>query len=467
MGEFWEREQIISANFARSETSAAKQSRLSRVQHFREHPQVYEKTKVSLFILWKHGSGMLHWGQVFRHSYEECWSIFTPNQRTYNEYTNTWTLSKLFAPDEFVQDLDDNDGFFNKVPTILLPDLPDDADETFSETNELKDMTNKDLGLIYSQPLKLSTWVCPDSLEDIIRARYAFVFRPNMTEGDDSRDPDEVVSRLIQISKPLGSYSVQTSKPQREEVKEYCQMLDFLSSIVEDKGDHYKLYQDPPVESNDQIIMEKWGMSHNGETLYRIRPENIGNDVSWYLIITDTVTGFEILRRRWGDSLKTIARELVLRGIPFYTLLTRRDIELAHGIEDNNDDDGSGNDDQVAPIIWQNIDEALQQGDQGSYYKRVQEIFSKPRGRKALLMGGVVWRWAMEFLKPEDVLFGPSHECLRGPPVCTRNGIDYYDDFLNDSELRTIVGCYRVPTATGILNLISINTVLIYIMYRA
>ena len=64
-------------------------------------------------------------------------------------------------------------------------------------------------------------------------------------------------------------------------------------------------------------------------------------------------------------------------------------------------------------------------------------------------MGGVLWRWAIEFLKPEDALEGPSPQCFQNAPVCTKNGVRYYDDSLSRDECGVILGCYRVLTGSG------------------
>ena len=59
-------------------------------------------------------------------------------------------------------------------------------------------------------------------------------------------------------------------------------------------------------------------------------------------------------------------------------------------------------------------------------------------------MGGVVWRWAGEFLQPESALAGPSSSCLLNQPICSKDSVDYFDDELHQSELNIILGLYEV-----------------------
>ena len=61
-------------------------------------------------------------------------------------------------------------------------------------------------------------------------------------------------------------------------------------------------------------------------------------------------------------------------------------------------------------------------------------------------MGGMIWHLGIAYLKPEDALHGPSPECLRNPPFCTRNGIAFYDDVLSTEDINVMVGSFRVLT---------------------
>ena len=79
----------------------------------------------------------------------------------------------------------------------------------------------------------------------------------------------------------------------------------------------------------------------------------------------------------------------------------------------------------------------------GYYHMQMKDVFAQPHGRKGLLMGGVIWRWAREFsVSIDDALGGPSPDCIKNNPVCSRLGTDYFDDMLSDSEIDTILGVY-------------------------
>ena len=83
-----------------------------------------------------------------------------------------------------------------------------------------------------------------------------------------------------------------------------------------------------------------------------------------------------------------------------------------------------------------------------------------PHERKALTMGGIPWQWAIEYLKLEDTLEGPSCDCLNMRPVCTVNGVTYYDNNILDSELDILVGSYYVETSE-----LNFTVICIFILY--
>ena len=48
-------------------------------------------------------------------------------------------------------------------------------------------------------------------------------------------------------------------------------------------------------------------------------------------------------------------------------------------------------------------------------------------------------------LQPESALAGPSLSCLLNQPVCSKDGVDYFDDeLLHQSKLNIILGLYEV-----------------------
>ncbi|KAI0338184.1 hypothetical protein BDW22DRAFT_1338568 [Trametopsis cervina] len=80
--------------------------------------------------------------------------------------------------------------------------------------------------------------------------------------------------------------------------------------------------------------------------------------------------------------------------------------------------------------------------DFAAYEERRDKLVRSPRGRAAFLMGGIVWRLAMESMGYEDVLRGPSGFHTQAD-VITIDARAFVDDTLTEHELDIICGVYR------------------------
>ncbi|TDL14815.1 hypothetical protein BD410DRAFT_693857, partial [Rickenella mellea] len=96
---------------------------------------------------------------------------------------------------------------------------------------------------------------------------------------------------------------------------------------------------------------------------------------------------------------------------------------------------------------WRNQGWKAQQEDYKSYAVLRDEFLRKPRGRAALLKGGIVWRLAIETLGSTAALSGPSQEVFTcGHQIILANGDAWWDDDLTSEELDLICGKYRIST---------------------
>ncbi|KAI0337894.1 hypothetical protein BDW22DRAFT_1304367, partial [Trametopsis cervina] len=80
--------------------------------------------------------------------------------------------------------------------------------------------------------------------------------------------------------------------------------------------------------------------------------------------------------------------------------------------------------------------------DYAMYEQERDRILQSPRGRTALMMGGIVWRLAMESIGSDDVLRGPSGHHTKTDIVMT-DGAPFIDDTLTEHELDIVCGVYR------------------------
>ncbi len=156
------------------------------------------------------------------------------------------------------------------------------------------------------------------------------------------------------------------------------------------------------------------------------------NDVSWTLLLPSATTTLEILRSAWGPSNKDVAVELLRRGIPFHTVDNVSSVSR--------------------PILSYNLTPGLYPYgyqtttlDYKLYALERERLLRGPRGRAALLKGGIVWRIAMDVLQDSEALDGPQG--YDGPCFqLAHDGGFLVDDDLSADELAIICGVYRILT---------------------
>jgi hypothetical protein len=153
----------------------------------------------------------------------------------------------------------------------------------------------------------------------------------------------------------------------------------------------------------------------------------------WMIGMTSAAVALYIVRLdpRYNDY--EIARCLLHRGVAFHTVRPLRSIlksPIPHTVPSSTRSPG-----YVFTIE-----------DFNAYVYRRDSLLRTPRGRAALLKGGIVWRLAVEVIGVDECLEGPSVETLvhrRGHVFPTDNpAIDLCDDDLSASELDIICGIY-------------------------
>lgn len=451
--DFLETQQKKQDQLARNENQLEIQSRLSKSKNAERFICPGPKSRTKVYILWEKSNGKLSWGRIYRNFFEDCWDVFTNNQKRYDAYQDAWTMSKLFAPGEVPEDDGENDDDYlgpNYIslrplsqPPESYPSVPlmTGADNIISSGIKAID---EDISYMYPGGIELKRRQIPDDLETILSVRYAYAFDPDKPMV--ASENENVFQELTKISGFLGGFPLVADENQVQGSPYYRQMLLFLRSLMksyaENEPKSYEQFQTPFQSSNGRIKVEIFYASKDEDRyLYSIIPVENSSDVTWTLVVTNLLTALEIVRRDWSASIREIARQLIHRGIPFHTLITAQRARELFQIEDDGEIPES-----PTPTIWSNAAQILKRADLASYQARIKDILCTPHGRKALLMGGIVWRWAVEYLNPEDALQGPSSECLKTQPVCSNNGVEYYDDALSPCEINVVLGSHRVFT---------------------
>ncbi|PPR02336.1 hypothetical protein CVT24_011679 [Panaeolus cyanescens] len=181
--------------------------------------------------------------------------------------------------------------------------------------------------------------------------------------------------------------------------------------------------------------------------LYAVRNSTFSDvtDDTWILALrrpADVLYVYRFISKSKGDEKREdLIQILVLDGIPFRTL------------KETNNSEGmrcsiSG---IITTIPMQLSDHTYTSGDYANYIHRRAQILYGPRGRAALMVGGIVTRIAMEHLGTQGAIFGPSTTVLED-----RVGINVYaahrhfvDDGLTQDELDIICGLEIAYTGMG------------------
>ena len=93
------------------------------------------------------------------------------------------------------------------------------------------------------------------------------------------------------------------------------------------------------------------------------------------------------------------------------------------------------------------------ESDYHSYVREQARILSSPRGRAALLEGGIISRIAKEHLGHDRTVLGPSSAVTvhrQGFSYTDSLGVMHWDDRLTDDEISNICGLYRCYTGKKI-----------------
>lgn len=364
------------------------------------------------------------------------WAEFSDEQKTFNPYRNEWDLCENLGPPVADED-------YERLPPIPLP--------TTAPNSTITSSFHQHLALFY------------DSEEDI-------VYRPHLEAFD-----DVAWFRYGLIPEVVPGSSIQYHKHNHITIMRYFARLD--DELVD--GDHVKAASGyiealrssrtptaatiPGVICDMSTASDRWlgsadhahpslsleAVVFNGEQWYALH--YAGSDTPWHLL-TDARNALELFRRHSVTTVVAAARYLAERGMAFRTVQDEDPSRKFQGLT------------PPSPALGRRPREFKKFADKKdyrAYEARARALLNEPRGRAALLQGGIVWRIAMELLGEdalERAISGPSSDChLYGREfVPPSKQAPYYDDQLTEDEISLIIGAYVLPQRTWYVSFIVI-----------
>lgn len=178
--------------------------------------------------------------------------------------------------------------------------------------------------------------------------------------------------------------------------------------------------------------VQRFGRTHETRILWF----ESRSDRGWFLGCLSPSVALHICRLDPGQDMTAVAFDLLCRGFRIHTFLRtppswRIPINFAAPPSSH-----------LARYRPCNHDWGIR--DWESWEASLKIFLRTSRGRAAILRGGIVWRLAVDYLLPEEVLSGPSHRARRGEGFVMKDNQNwtYVDDELTAEEVDLICGVH-------------------------
>ncbi|KAG6819855.1 hypothetical protein H0H93_007999 [Arthromyces matolae] len=496
--EFFLRRQMANELTLQTESSVDRQARESRANHALRQ-QVPGKKGAQVFI-WEDVDGNRIRKPVGRRHVEDIWLAYGSQQRIYDAFRDQWDLCTDFGDGSDIDDEDDSqfvheddhvneheyeviqsqsvhedhhrneydsqaqsvhheDDHGNETTRIKLSppvDCPSSAELLPAEPfhlpvgpqSSIEDL-ERNHGLGSEGEAQLYSFSFPDAAEDRSYHWYGIITtpHPDFPTPVDMKITWSACREYLGNGRWLESPDVVAPAPLPPTSTQVSMCIFFHKLLTSQKIDDVPdaLYDLRTQHPDEHLLVRIRAEIMEGVTHFFIRPQESKRpeyDVSWEVMLTSAAATLGILRRPDLDFVG-IVHYLLDRGISFKTCI----IGPSHPppFPDPYRHSGLGyRPPQYHPDMV----------DYGVYLSRRNELLRGPRGRAALLMGGIISRLAREVVQYQHVLDGPTDNVFEtGMMLRSQTGVGYWDDTLTEHEIHIICGVYKVDTGRELCRL--------------
>ncbi|KAJ7039716.1 hypothetical protein C8F04DRAFT_949062 [Mycena alexandri] len=416
MSQFFARRQARNAEKLLHESEKQRRSREQRITNA-EKGAVPGRSGARVYV-WEKSNGYYIRTAAGRKNYDDVWDEYGPLQRRYDSFNDEWDVCADFGPDGGDNDDDDDDdGRQDEMPYYSPPDDDDDADAPSH--------------LIPEGEEPLEEGQTPEAVPSSLPLPAADVTKKLLGATDiPIAHPGEFTNFQIFLA--------------------YCRIVKSVSDIPRPLFD----YNNP----HSELMSQRWTIS--------VRRERLNNALFYvlfedqpsptftprlYVLLKSATTTLEVVRQGWGPDLSDVIEHLVRRGIRFH--LCYRSNQIPDGNPPaRNLHSGLG---------YRHAGYIPDVGDYRAYVATYTRFLLSPRGRAAVLQGGVIGRLARCVVPLEEVLRGPTEDATIDG-ICLWDGVSqdaYWGDNLTPQEIDLLCGVYHIATGLFFLCLVFLSPV--------
>lgn len=421
-----------------------------------------ERQAASQSVPGKRGAQVFKWDKVDsggrvrtridRGEVDHLWVTYARTQRKYNSFDNEWDLCSEFDPEGVAEADEEVDE--DPTPDVFRENQETDAWEMKGQNNMTKEsIFAEDLRELYMS--SASSGHTPidfpsEDLATLLRRRYGY-FHSNDGEGR----PEWLKELPLWMAR-----KILLEEKSREEADRGKRIALFVAYLCYRETDSNEAKVIVPSTFWDLDPCNSRYLGDNQRRDIRITRRAFCREVmveeqlmdldvhlwciednthteSWVLGVEHASSAVQVLRNRsWGCTRWELAKQLLERGIPFSTLgATARTVLNAKS--------------KTKSLGWRPQNFIPDRGiDYPAYVARRDNFLAGPRGRVAMMRGGILWRLARDVVKTSTVVVGPNRPEYEAPKFVLRaeDGGYLYDDDLTEEETDLICGVYRVHT---------------------
>ncbi|KAJ7601564.1 hypothetical protein DFH06DRAFT_1025663 [Mycena polygramma] len=350
-----------------------------------------------------------------RSNYDDVWEEYGPDQRRYDSFHDEWDVCEQFGAPAEVEDWDGSDGYGGE-----------------EDDDGLSEMLPHDVVL---EPSAAHT--SEADLDQMVYLRYGCTVTKDPVDTSLQLPPAELPPSIL-TKKLLGDTRIQIpNENQMDQFRlflAYCKRahspFDIPSSLLDFHQKDSELYSDWAVHVRTEVLNDQG---------YYVISEKEQQSHSLFIVVQSAANALETVRQGWGPSISDVAENLLSRGMSFMTCCRSTITSPAPLKLQRRSYSGLG----YRPPNYK-----PDMRDYQAYVEIRQRFMSSPRGRAALLYGGIVGRLARSEASKEEALRGPSDDALV-EGICLWDGrspFAYWDDCLTQQEIDLICGVYHVAT---------------------